>query len=118
VGKHLSKVLLVAFAPNDGWIVVRADGSCSWEGIPVGLHNQVNGRINSMPAGAPGATVRQLAIGPNEEWYVRYANGDWRANNFSSEIRDSIDKIHAESGYVTNMSLDGSSCCWLIRYDF
>ncbi|KAI8475245.1 MAG: hypothetical protein J3K34DRAFT_456355 [Monoraphidium minutum] len=82
-----AKVKCLAFALDDGWYVLFEDGSYSWEGIPLSLHRQLNGRQKSLPA------ADYVAIGPNEEWFVRFEDGDWRCNGISDACSDEIVRL-------------------------
>lgn len=109
------QVELLAFAPNDGWFVMYDDGHTDWRGIPQGLHNQINGRLMSMPRGCDAATIEHLAIGPNEEWFVRYANGAYVHCGISTEMQKTIHKLQSQ-GYDISSVAFGENYSWAIRY--
>ena len=108
-------VELLTFGPDDGWYVMWDDGAVAWEGIPQGLHNQVHGRMHSMPNGARAATVEEVAVGPEGEWFVRYANGDWRANLAGRGMREAMDELQAQGDDVVSVAF-GYDDTWAIRY--
>lgn len=89
--------------------VLWDDGSTAWEGLPWGLHNQLNGRQKSLPG------VEDLGIGPNGEWWVRFLNGSWRANGLSDSCSDAIDELQADGHEIGSIAF-GHDWSWAIRY--
>ena len=96
---------LMAFAEDDGWYVMWEDGVSEWVGLPTGLHNQLRSRAGSLPG------VEFLSCGPEGEWFVRYANGSWKANglqgycsprlhNLQSQQRDVLKVLFGEGTWA------------------
>lgn len=99
----------VAFGPHRSWIVVYSDGSSAWEGIPTELDNKLRSRNPRLPKPV------EVALGQNESWYVKFADGKY---NYSllSEVARSFE-AYTEAGWqVNNVLLNSENGDWALRY--
>lgn len=76
---------------------------------------QINGRMTSLGSTAAAATIEDLAIGPNGEWWVRYANGDWRAGGHSSSCSRALNKLMQRGEDIVSVRF-GEHYSWAILY--
>lgn len=60
------------------------DGSQSWKGLPTKLHNQLNGRQNSL------TRVETISCGEYGEWFVRFEDGYWRAYGHCDKAQERL----------------------------
>lgn len=105
------RVELLSFAPCGGWYIMWEDGSYAWDNLPLGLHNQLNGRKKSLPP------VEYLAIGPNGEWFVRYLCGSWRTGGLPDEIDEAVESCKRVGDIMSvQFGQDPDIGGFLIRY--
>lgn len=102
---------LLAFAPDGGYYVLWEDCTSQWMGLPTGLDNQLKGRGWRRPG------VEFLSVGPEGEWFVRYQDGSWRANNLSTSCSEALDETQ-EQGCKVLQVLFGEDWTWAIRYGY
>ena len=72
LNKRNQTVKILQFTSNGGWYVQWDDGFAAWEDVPTGLHHQMYSRRRDLPG------VENVAMGPNNEWFVRFYDGSWR----------------------------------------
>lgn len=76
---------------------------------------QLSGRETSLGSTAAAATVEDLAMGPNGEWWVRYANGDWRIRGGADGMYSAMDKLKAKGKDIASVRF-GNRYTWAILY--
>lgn len=64
---------------------------------------------------APEAAVVDLAIGPNGEWWVRYANGDWLVRDVSDRMIEAVEELNDDGVSIVSMRF-GKDFTWAITY--
>lgn len=82
---------------------------CFWKGIPVRLHNLLNGRQRSLP------WIKDLALGPDDTYFVSFqSGGGWKASVFP-ELMETTNEAEEEGGGVemVRMSPDNRYLYWL-----
>lgn len=107
----------VIFRDNPHSYFVFGGGSatrdnCWWNGISVNLHNLLNGRQRSLP------WVQDLQLGPNDTYFVKFQNGDWRSSvqdDLSYDIREADGE--GKGIEMVRMSPDDPSFYWLLDSD-
>lgn len=107
--EYESSVELLAFAPGGGYYILWEDGCDEWNGVPVDLHNQLNGRQKSLPG------VEFLAIGPEGEWFVRFLDGSWKVRLVTDGCTNAIEELQAQGCDVLKVVFGGDSS-WAIVY--
>lgn len=105
----LKAVELLAFGPGDGWFVQWEDGTSKWKGLPLDLHNKLNGRKKSL------AGVEDLAIGPNGEWFVRFLDGTWRTSALDYQCAQALHELESEGRDIISVRF-GEDWSWAICY--
>jgi hypothetical protein len=55
----------VVLALGAGYFLVNHDGSTAWSGVPIELHNKVNGRQKSL------ARVDYVVLGEGDDYFVQ-----------------------------------------------
>lgn len=68
-----------------------------------------------MPAGSDSADVESISCGAHGEWFVRYAEGSWRAHNIPDGLNERIDNIHAQGEDIVSIEF-GSQGSWVLTY--
>lgn len=86
-----------------------ADGSQEWEGLPEGLHNKLLGRATNLPR------VQAISCGAHGEWFVRFWDGQWRANSIPDNLNKTMDTVHEDGGEVVVVEF-GSSGSWVLLH--
>ena len=85
------------------------DGSSAWEGLPTRLHNKLNGRQRSLPG------VESLSVGPNAEWFVRFADGSWRANGLPDDCSDTVADLQRQGRDIARIVF-GDDDAWAVLF--
>ncbi|KAI8908909.1 hypothetical protein EDD86DRAFT_206387 [Gorgonomyces haynaldii] len=81
-----SGVRLLAFAPGGGWIVVRYDGTMSWERLPSGLDTLIRRRHPQDPP------VELLSISMFGGWFVRFEDGECEFEGLPKQLEQILVK--------------------------
>jgi hypothetical protein len=69
-GEGTAAVEKVFFAPDDGWIAVRANGSVAWQNLPLGMHHA----LRNYQHGYGG--IKYASVAPDDHtWVVIFRNG-------------------------------------------
>lgn len=64
---------------------------------------QISGRMGCFGEHVPEATVADLAIGPNGEWWVRYVNGDWLVQDGSDSMIEAVEGLKENGESIVSM---------------
>ena len=99
----------VAFGPRCTWIVLYNDGSSTWDGIPTRLHNKLRSRDPRL------SQPVEVALGPNETWFVKFANGRYDYT-LSSEVASVVEELNTKGWQLKNVLLNSANGDWLLRY--
>jgi hypothetical protein len=102
-------VELLAFAPGGGYYIMWEDGESCWLGLPRGLHNKLIGRQKSR------AGVEFLAVGPEGEWFVRFLDGGWRADDITDGCSETLHELDKQGWSILKV-LFGHNGSWAIIY--
>jgi hypothetical protein len=93
------------------WCVLYKDGRQSWSaGLPTGLYNQLNSRSPRLPSPV------SVGIGPDDEWFVAYSDGKWRAGGLPQAASADCDRA-TRSGDVVRTILFGADGAYLVACD-
>ena len=79
--------------------------------MPKTLHNKLKllGRAKTLPR------VQAMSCGEQGEWFVRFWDGTWRAENVSNVLSKTIDSVHGDGLDVVELEM-GSGGSWLLVY--
>lgn len=102
-------VKCVAFGRWGRYFVVFDDGDTAWNDLPRTCHNWVNGQRKRKVAFA--------SLGPNEEWFVRFADGGWKIDGGTSNLYEKMDEIEEDGGDIKQVHF-GSRGNWVLRYNY
>ena len=104
-----SSISRVAFGPQGSWIILYSDGESAWEGIPTGLHNKLRSRNPRL------SKPVEVALGQNETWYVKFADGTYDYC-LPSEVAREFEEWQEAGWQVSNVLLNSANGDWLLRY--
>lgn len=98
---------LIALGPDSSYFALFKNGSTSWSGIPIWLHNKLRGRQRSLPP------VSLLSLGPSHEAFVQFEDG--KCNWSMNDDDEFASTVNSHTSRITNVAF-GPDGGWFIRF--
>ena len=100
----------VCLGDRGSWVVIFENGQSTFCGLPSRLHDLLRSREHE-PHLPP---VNDVALGPGETWWVRFADGqtDWALPQHVAQI---CEQVARDGGWVTAVSLCAHASDFFVR---
>jgi hypothetical protein len=105
-----TKITAIALGSDDSYYCRNDQGVSISNNLPKGLSDALTGRKNALPP------VENVNLGPTQEWFVRFTDGDWSCNGYTQSCGDTIDEIQEGGGKIHEIMF-GHNSSWMVRYD-
>lgn len=102
-------VLKVALGANGSWVILWSHGLVEFEGVPSDMGTILEAENR------PGAIgLRDVSLGPHDEWFVIFKDHSVQANNLPDSLHAALVKIKGEGGRLRSVVF-GQDTSWYVR---